>query len=142
MPKSSRFASLAVLALAIGLPAVASAQDPKTFECTFKAGNAHTYDKGRFVSERARTVAFKLTAIDAEKQTGQLEAPRGTAQVRVVRAVNALHFIEIVGEGFMNVTTVYDRDERRKAHPAVHSRHFGLLGQPIIAQYRGYCSQG
>ena len=37
---------------------------------------------------------------------------------------------------------VYDLDQARKAHPAVHSRHFGLLGQPIVSQYRGFCVPG
>jgi len=44
-----------------------------------------------------------------------------------------------VTEGFLNVTTIYDKDEAKGAYPAVHSRHFGLLGQPIVSQYEGYC---
>lgn len=132
--------STAALGLSLALGTPARAADPQSFSCTFKAGAAYAYDKGRFKTERASPLTFKFAAIDAEKQAAQLTTARGGAGVRVMRAVNALHFIEVVGEGFMNVTTVYDRDERRKAHPAVHSRHFGLLGQPIVAQYRGYCS--
>jgi hypothetical protein len=38
------------------------------------------------------------------------------------------------------MTTVYDKDPRRGGlHPAVHSRHLGLLGAPQIAQYQGFC---
>ena len=42
-------------------------------------------------------------------------------------------------EGFLNLTTVYDRDAATGAHPAVHSRRFGLLGQPVYAHYTGAC---
>ena len=61
--------------------------------------------------------------------------------LRIVRAVNANHFLEVVTEGFLNLTTVYDLDPERKAHPAVHSRHLGLLGEPVIAQYYGFCRE-
>ena len=35
--------------------------------------------------------------------------------------------------------TIYDKDETKGAYPAVHSRHFGIFGQPLVAQYQGYC---
>ncbi len=63
----------------------------------------------------------------------------GKGQLRVVRAVNANHFLEVVNEGFLNITTIYDFDPRRHAHPAVHSRHLGVLGEPVIGQYYGFC---
>lgn len=131
----------ATLILVMGL-SQAAANDPKTLICDFKVGSAHTYEKGGFKAEKAGAVTFRLAAIDPVRQTAEIASPRGSNGVRVVRAINALHFIEIVGEGFMNVTTVYDLDQARKAHPAVHSRHFGLLGQPIVSQYRGYCVPG
>ena len=53
--------------------------------------------------------------------------------------VNAMHFLEVVTEGFLNLTTVYDKDEARGAYPAVHSRHLGLFGQPLVTQYQGFC---
>lgn len=131
----------AAIVLATGLSS-AAADDPKTLICDFKAGSAHIYEKGGFKTEKAGGVTFRLAAIDPVRQTAEIASPRGSNGVRVVRAINALHFIEIVGEGFMNVTTVYDLDQARKAHPAVHSRHFGLLGQPIVSQYRGFCVPG
>jgi hypothetical protein len=57
----------------------------------------------------------------------------------VVQAVNATHFLEVVTEGFLHITTVYDKDDAKGAYPAVHSRHFGLPGQPIVTQYQGFC---
>jgi hypothetical protein len=58
----------------------------------------------------------------------------------VVQAVNATHFLEVATEGFLNITTIYDKDETKGgAYPAVHSRHFGIVGQPIVTQYQGFC---
>jgi len=57
-----------------------------------------------------------------------------------VRALNANSFLEVANEGFLNLTTVYDRDSTSGTYPAVHSRHFGILGQPIFAQYAGSCT--
>jgi hypothetical protein len=44
-----------------------------------------------------------------------------------------------MNEGFLNLTTVYDKDAATGTYPAVHSRHFGLMGQPVFAQYAGTC---
>ena len=69
----------------------------------------------------------------------EIDGLRGTGQLRIVQAVNAMHFLEVVTEGFLHVTTVYDKDEAKGLYPAVHSRHFGLFGQPLVTQYQGFC---
>ena len=122
------------------LSATASAGEPKAFTCSFPAGLAYVYDKGQFATEQAAPISFGIEAIDTAAQTADLKMPRGTGHLRIVQAVNAMHFLEVVTEGFLNVTTIYDKDETKGAYPAVHSRHFGLLGQPIVSQYAGYCS--
>lgn len=115
------------------------AEEPKSFACSFKTGLARTYEKGRFKPEKASPVAFEIGEIDAEKQTATLRRGERATALRVVRAVNALHFMEVVGEGYLNLTTVYDRDAGATSHPAVHSRHFGVLGQPVVGHYQGHC---
>ena len=50
------------------------------------------------------------------------------------------YWTEHVNEGFLNLTTIYDKDATSGVYPAVHSRHFGLLGQPVLAQYAGTCT--
>jgi hypothetical protein len=90
--------------------------------------------------EKTSPLAFGIAAIDAQAQTAELKTLRGTGKLRVVRAVNAMHFLEVVTEGFLHVTTIYDKDEDVGAFPAVHSRHFGLFGQPIVTQYQGFCT--
>jgi hypothetical protein len=130
--------SIAALLLALAAPAGAT-EPPKAFACTFTAGVTHSYERGRFAAEAAAPLAFGIAAINDKAQTAELRTERGTGELKVVLAVNATHFLEVVTEGFLHITTIYDKDEARGAFPAVHSRHFGILGQPIVTQYQGYC---
>jgi hypothetical protein len=130
--------ALALAALWVTLPA--SAEEPTGYDCSFTDGTTHVYETGAFSVEWTHPLAFGIAAIDAQAQTAELKTPRGTGKLRVVRAVNAMHFLEVVTEGFLHVTTIYDKDETNGTYPAVHSRHFGLFGQPIVSQYQGYCT--
>ena len=133
-----RWSILLGLAALAGAPA--AADEPKTYECHFIAGTTHAYEKGEFTLEETAPLNFGITAIDTAAQTAELKTERGTGKLSVVQAVNAMHFIELVTEGYLHVTTIYDRDETKGVFPAVHSRHFGLFGQPIVTQYQGFCS--
>jgi len=129
-------ATLALLAL---LASPSAADEPKAFACSFDVGVTHSYGSGAFTAEKASPLAFGIAAIDAGAQTAEIKTRGGTGQLRIVQAVNAMHFLEVVTEGFLHITTVYDKDEAKGAHPAVHSRHFGLFGQPLVTQYHGFC---
>lgn len=110
--------------------------------CAFKAGAAWSYTAGVYTSAQPEPLAFDIEAIDLDGQTARLSVsgkPVGNP-LRVVRALNANHFLEVAQEGFLNVTTIYDLDPATGSHPAIHSRHLGLLGQPIFAQYAGFCT--
>ena len=131
--------STAVLVLLAVLASPAAADEPKSFTCTFAEGVTHSYDNGIYTAEKASPLAFGIAAIDARAQTAELKTRGGTGQLRIVQAVNAMHFLEVVTEGFLHITTVYDKDETKGAYPAVHSRHFGLFGQPLVTQYQGFC---
>lgn len=126
------------LALCHAAPALAS-EGPTAFTCTFKDGATHVYDKGEFNAETPTPLSFGIESIDPAAQTADLKTERGTGSLRLVLAVNATHFIEVVTEGSLHITTVFDKDDAKGAYPAVHSRHFGLMGQPIVAQYQGFC---
>ena len=129
--------SLALLALLLGPTA---ADEPKAFACSFTAGVTHAYDKGQFTAEKASPLDFGIAGIDHGAQTADLRMAGGTGALRVVQAVNATHFLEVATEGFLNITTIYDKDEAKGgAYPAVHSRHFAIVGQPIVTQYQGFC---
>lgn len=129
--------------IAAAAPALAQpeAEWPTNFSCTFDSGTRGSYEAGKFTSATTTPLSFEITDIDLEGQearlrTGSSEAP-GT--LRIVRAINANHFLEVVPEGFLNLTTIYDDKGDSGEHPAVHSRHLGVLGQPLFSQYTGIC---
>lgn len=115
---------------------------PKSLQCNFSSGKATTFEAGSFSSTDPKPLSFQISAIDLEKQSAALvtKGQKAPGQLKIVRAIDANHFIEIVNEGYLNLTTIYDIDPKTKKYPAVHSRHLGILGQPIFAQYTGFCS--
>jgi len=141
-PRASTCLILSIAAL-LGIvtrPTIAGEGLPEALTCTFETGTSIAYAGGDYKASSAKPLAFTISAIDLENQRAELGTEKGgKGELKVVVAVNANHFLEVVNEGFINITTVYDLDPQRKAHPAVHSRHLGLLGEPIIAQYYGFC---
>jgi hypothetical protein len=130
--------------LLLGTQAASATEDgPTAFTCSFRGGTTLTYNKAKstFRKVAAKPLKFEVDAIDLAGQKAELTtAPgKGKGPLRIVRALNANHFLEVVGEGFLNITTIYDKDTKLGAHPAVHSRHFGLFGEPVVAQYHGSC---
>jgi hypothetical protein len=135
------FVSVALLSAAMVLPVPSSAQDtPKGYACTFARGASQAYVKGRYRTRPAKALAMEIGAIDLEGQRADLVTAEGKGMLRIVRALGANHFLEVVAEGYLNITTVYQKDEKRNVFPAVHSRHFGLFGEPLVAQYTGTCT--
>ena len=143
-----RPAALAVMALTLwyagsGLMSAGAAEDgPKAFSCRFETGNTWSLNAGKFKSEPPAALGFDITDINLDAQSAKLISgdKATTGVVRIVRALNANHFLEVANEGFLNLTTIYDLDAASGGYPAVHSRHFGLMGQPIFAQYAGSCT--
>ena len=135
-------AALAALTVALAtLPAKAADDAPAHFICTFESGTSWSYDAGKFQSAPPAKLAFEIGSIDIDKQSADLIVDgRQSGKFRIVRALNANHYLEVANEGFLNLTTIYDLDPATGDYPAVHSRHFGILGQPVFAQYAGTCS--
>jgi hypothetical protein len=131
---------LVCFALLVGFVMPAAATDEATgYTCTFTVGAAHAFTKGRFKPTKAGPVTLDIAGVNYAKQEAELVSGERRAVLRIIRAVNAVHFLEAVGEGYLNLTTIYDRDTGAITHSAVHSRHFGVLGQAIVSQYRGAC---
>jgi hypothetical protein len=136
-----RAGMLRLVALACATTPV-SAEDvaPTGFACTFEKGLSWSFDGGAYKSVTPSPLAFDIATIDLDKQSADLTIDgKPGGKLRIVRALNANSFLEVANEGFLNLTTVYDRDETSGTYPAVHSRHFGVLGQPVVAQYAGTC---
>ena len=130
------FAALAVFAGA----AAAADETVGPFSCVFDKGENWTFEAGKFSSAPPMPLNFDIDQIDLDGQTVRLLiAGKPGGALRVIRALNANHYLEVANEGFLNLTTVYDLDAASGVYPAVHSRHFGLFGQPVFAQYAGTC---
>ena len=130
------------LSLFCGLSAALADDDmPAELSCKFETGISGSYDEGKFKSQPSSALAFGISDINLEIQAAKISVDgKVTGPLRIVRALNANHYLEVANEGFLNLTTVYDLDPVVKAYPAVHSRHFGLFGQPVFAQYTGFCA--
>jgi hypothetical protein len=133
-------AAAAAVVLAAAAAPVRAQDMPKSLACAFKTGSTIAYSKSVFRSSPVKPLSFDIAEIDLEGQKAALVTGKGSGPLRVIRALNANHFLEVVNEGFLNITTVYDLDPRRKAYPAVHSRHLGIFGEPVVAQYHGFCT--
>jgi hypothetical protein len=134
--------SLALSALALSSLAAAADDGLPPLSCRFTLGASWTYTAGTYVNKPPEPLAFDIEAIDLEGQSARFSIGGKAAgnPLRVVRALNANHFLEVAQEGFLNVTTIYDVDPATGTRPAIHSRHLGVLGQPIFAQYAGFCT--
>lgn len=119
-----------------------SAMANGTMTCTFTAGVVKTFEKGAFKDEKLEALSFTIDDVDLVRQTATLKTKQGKGELKVVRAIGANHFLEVVTEGFLNVTTVYDASGPGAPMPAVHSRHFGFFGAPFVSQYHGTCRAG
>ncbi|MGD9669712.1 MAG: hypothetical protein AB7U75_11720 [Hyphomicrobiaceae bacterium] len=145
MAKCSRAGLAVVAALAVSamltVPEASAEGIAKNLSCTFDRGTSTIYEAGEFISKPAQPLTFEIVDVDLEAQSARLLTSdgNGAGTLRVVRALNANHFLEVVNEGFLNLTTVYELDASRGTYPAVHSRHLGILGQPVFAQYSGQC---
>lgn len=123
--------------------AVVAQDEPTAFTCAFSDGTATSYENGAFKVMHPAPLKFEITDIDLDRQTAHLvtDGNEKAGVLKIVRAINANHFLEVVNEGFLNLTTVYDKDPATGKHPAVHSRHLGVLGEPVFAQYSGFCTE-
>ena len=134
-------ASLASALLASIGPVTAGAAEARSLACEFAAGQSASFDGGSFKTKPPAPLNFLIVDIDLEAQTARIATgPAGTmGSLKIVRAINANHFIEVLNEGFLTLTTVYEVEGADGTLAAVHSRHAGVLGQPIVTHYTGSC---
>ncbi|MGF1650515.1 MAG: hypothetical protein ACFCUN_08690 [Hyphomicrobiaceae bacterium] len=118
---------------------VSAAVDERVFRCVFTNGEVRIFDQSAFERRPATDLTFDIGRVDLSAQTATLYTGGGEAQLRIVRAINANHFLEVVTQGYLNMTTIYQPLDGTDRAPAVHSRHIGLSGRPFVSQYTGFC---
>ena len=127
---------LGIISLLVSFPA--AAELPAALVCNFKDGGAWSFEKQGFVPKPAEGLSFAIADIDRATMTARLDRKEGLVMLRMVQAVDALHFIEVGVEGYLHLTTVYEKQPNGET-PAVHSRHVAVLGEPLVSHYRGVC---
>ncbi len=138
--------ALALLAAPGWAPAAEQRQavnEPRSLACEFANGQTHAYQDGRYTTKAPAPLNFLIVDINLEAQSARVATgPAGTmGELRIIRALNANHYLEVLNEGFLSLTTVYDGDAQGN-HPAVLTRHMGVLGQPVSSHYTGVCRAG
>lgn len=128
----------AVLGLTM-LTMVTTAAAAKGYLCTFPGGTVNTFENEVYQAAPASPLSFEIGDVDLSSQKAALVTPKGKGELKIVRAIGANHFLEVITEGFLNITTIYEAPAADGSLPAAHSRHFGLLGQPVVSQYHGTC---
>ena len=137
-----RFTGLYVLIAIVMLsPAVSPALAQTGFKCDFPSGTVNTFENEVYQAAPANHLAFEIGDVDLRGQKASLVTPKGKGELKIVRAIGANHYLEVITEGFLNITTIYDSPAADGSLPAVHSRHFGLLGLPVVSQYHGTCKR-
>ncbi len=116
-------------------PAAALAAGP-SYACSFQKGASWNVEASTFKPDSSSPLAFKISNISRKAQTAELTTKTGRTDLKVVSAIDALHFIEVTVSGYLTLTTLYGDGERV---PAVHSRHLGIVGQPVGGQLTGFC---
>ena len=109
------------------------------YVCSFPSGMVNTFENDVFQNAPAKPLSFEIGDINLAKQSASLVTPSGKGGLKIVRAIGANHFLEVITEGYLNITTVYGEPAGDGSFPAVHSRHIGLLGMPVVSQYLGTC---
>ena len=109
------------------------------YVCSFPSGMVNTFENDVFQNATAKPLSFEIGDVDLARQSASLVTPDGKGGLKIVRAIGANHFLEVITEGFLNITTIYGEPAGDGSFPAVHSRHIGLLGMPVVSQYLGTC---
>ena len=111
---------------------------PKAFNCHFETGGAWIFDDGKYREEKVKALDLQIVT-GKPGSTPVLKTDAGTVRLKHVAALDANHFLEVTVGGYLNITTIFDEKIKTGGFPAVHSRHFGVLGKPLVSQYRGIC---
>jgi len=116
------------------------AEVPGGFICNFEDGGAWTYEAGKFSPEGGKALKIEIRHDPKNTTTATLKTSDGASKLKRVAALDADHYLEVTVGGYLNITTIFDKIAGQEGFPAVHSRHLGILGRPIVSQYRGICS--
>lgn len=112
-----------------------SAAEPR-YDCSFEKGASWNVENSTFNPDSSAPLSFEISKISRKTQSAELTTKTGRTDLKMVAAIDATHFIEVTVSGYLTLTTLYGDGARV---PAVHSRHLGIVGQPVGGQLTGFC---
>ncbi|MGI9406675.1 MAG: hypothetical protein ACR2O4_09920 [Hyphomicrobiaceae bacterium] len=126
---------------AVSLWAQTAAAGEAHYACAFDSGASWNFENGKFGSDATAPLTFTIEKINRSSQKAELATKTGRSDLKMVAAIDAMHFIEVTVSGYLNLTTIYGDSGDGSAVPAVHSRHLGIVGQPLGGQMTGFCTK-
>lgn len=128
---------VAILAGVLGGSTAGASETPR-YACTFEKGASWNVSDADFKTDTTTALEFEISNISRKKQTAELTTKTGRTDLKLVAAIDAMHFLEVTVSGYLTMTTLYGEGKRV---PAVHSRHLGIVGQPVGGQLTGFCER-
>ena len=119
----------------------------RTLACTFTVQAKGSWaDDGPAGAIESSTLAFRFESINADEASADVLGRFGSSPVVAQATGDYLHFIQVLAEGPLYSTTVFNRETADGKLLAVHSRHEyqdvqrrGFTSRP--EQYYGECEE-
>ena len=119
----------------------------RTLACTFTVMAKGTWtDDGSEAALESSTLAFRFESINTDEASADVLGRFGSSPVVAQATGDYLHFIQVLAEGPLYSTTVFNRETTDGRLLAVHSRHEyqrverrGFTSRP--EQYYGDCEE-
>jgi hypothetical protein len=117
----------------------------RTLACTFAVASRGAWSQdGPEAAIEASTLAFRFESINTDEASAEVLGRFGASPVVAQAAGDYLHFVQVLAEGPLYSTTVFNRETPGGRLLAVHSRHehrdtalIGFTSSP--EQYYGDC---
>jgi hypothetical protein len=115
----------------------------QSFRCNFSDGISTNWDSGKpSLTKDARMAEMVFDQLDTQKGSGRLIGNAGVENIQTLSGDKSIHIIEITPTRNMNITTIFAPVKKNpNLHPAVHSRHINLMGEPLTSQFVGLCNK-
>lgn len=139
------------MALAVGYTANASAKDAavavrlfdsaKTFRCEFPQGAVQSWQDGVAITASEISIIPEIIYdnLDRKQASGRIIGNVASGDITVMPAAQALHLVELTGNGNLNITSIFPAQASDGRFLAAHSRHTGHAQAPVAGHYTGSC---
>lgn len=121
--------------------AVSLFESARTFRCEFPQGSVQSWQEGVAVNASEMSVIPEIIYdnLDRKRATGRIIGNVASGDITVMPAAEALHLVELTGNGNLNITSIFPAQAADGRFLAAHSRHTGHAQAPVAGHYSGSC---